>query len=396
MKLLKNNWKLKLLSLIVAIFLWSFVISEENPTVDVWFNDIPVVFENENTLTRKNLMLTDENRPKVNVQIRGHRNDIVNVTSQHIRVSTDLSKYEEGVHKLALKYDLPAGIEVATEAEPINVNIQAVITKDFRVKVDLNGAMPKEYILETAKTTPDNVTVKGPREAVESIDSIVAKLNAEKLTNDLVANVDIEALTKDGKVVDNIELGQKFVNINATVNKTKAVKLVVETENELPKETRLVGITADPDMFYIKGNSKAVDKISEIKTKKLDLSTIYETRKVDLELLLPTDVSLVDEELKFSARIDVEKMIEKTINVPSESIEITGVPKTDKVTFDKENFQVKIKGYEDDITDVLPEDLEATYSLLSSSKGKKSFKPTVTTKGNYTIESVESVNINIE
>lgn len=396
MKLIKNNWKLKLLSLIVAIFLWSFVISEENPTVDVWFNDIPVVFENENSLTKKNLMLIDENRPKVDVQIRGHRNAIVNVTSQHIRVSTDLSKYDEGVHKLALKYDLPTGVEVVSEAEPINVNIQAVITKDFRVKVDLNGTMPEEYILETAKTTPDNVTVKGPRTAVESINRIVAKLNAEKLTNDLVANVDIEALTKDGNIVDNVELGQKFVNINASVNKSKAVKLVVETENELPEETRLVGITADPDTFYIKGDSKVVDKISEIKTKKIDLSTIFQTRKFDLELLLPTDVSLVDEKMQFSARIDVEKMIEKTINVPTESIEISGVPQTDKLSFEKENFEVRIKGYEEDIADVLPEDLKSTYSVNSRNKGKRSIKPTVTSKGNYTIENVESVNIIIE
>ena len=43
MKMLKNNWKLKILSLVGAIFLWSFVISEENPKVNTTMNNVPII-----------------------------------------------------------------------------------------------------------------------------------------------------------------------------------------------------------------------------------------------------------------------------------------------------------------------------------------------------------------
>ena len=59
METIKKNWKIKILSVILAIFFWSFVIVSENPVVTTWVTNIPVVFENIDKLESNNLILTD-------------------------------------------------------------------------------------------------------------------------------------------------------------------------------------------------------------------------------------------------------------------------------------------------------------------------------------------------
>lgn len=393
MKIIKNNFNLKILSLIVAIFLWSYVISEENPQVTVWIKDIPVVYENEKSLSDRQLVLANQSRPTVNIQIRGHRNDVVNYTNAHIRVSTDLSKYEEGVHTMNLKYDIPQGVEIVTTPEPIDIDIQAIIRKDFPVNVDLEGDLPESYVLENKKATPEYITVKGPRSAVESVDKVQAKMDASLLTKDIVTNVDVNALTKDGSIVDNVELGQKFVNINALVNKTKQVRLEVVTENQLPEGMRLDGITPDPDTFFIKGNESVVNDINVIKTEKVDISKLNKTTKVDVEPILPKDVSLYNNDIRFTARINVEKQIEKTLTIPTSNIKIEGVAQGKSASIEQKEFTIRVIGYAADIEKLDPSKITAS---IKAGEASERLKPTVNLGENYIIDNIDYVNLIIE
>ncbi|NLW52498.1 MAG: hypothetical protein GXY87_03945 [Tissierellia bacterium] len=396
MKMLKNNWKLKILSLVGAIFLWSFVISEENPKVNTTMNNVPIIYENENSLNSRGLVLLDSTRPTTSLVITGQRNQIMNITPQHIRVSTDLSEYEEGTHVLKLKYDLPSGIELVESPAPKSIDIQAVITKDFHVDVDLQGVIQEGYILESTKTTPEIISVRGPRSSVESISTIKAALNTSSLQQDIVSNVNIEPLDSNGNVVEGITLGQNFVNINAAVNKSKEVPLVVETTNTLPDDMRLLGITTTPANFFIKGDEGAVDIINDIKSVKIDLSKITKTQVVDLEVNLPTGISLVNDDIKFEARVDVEKKVEKTFTLPSSVIELKGLEEGVKYTYDRENFNVVIKGFLEDVEKVTPADFKVSYDATRLAAPAATIKPNVELSNNFEVVSIENIRLTLE
>ncbi|MDO5027242.1 MAG: CdaR family protein [Tissierellia bacterium] len=307
MKSIKNNWKLKLLSVLGAIILWSFVISIENPTVSLDIRDIPITFENENKLNDKGLVLLDDDRPKINLTIKGPRSKMLNMTAQHIKVSTDLSRYNEGLSPLNLDVDLPRDIELASEPAPINIEIQKVITKKFHVEIELEGNLEEGYILEFTKATPEEISVKGPRSKVESINKIRAVLSIDDVTKDMVTNVDLEALTKDDKVVDNVILGQNFANISVDVSKSKEVKIIAYHDNNLAQDLKLISIELEPKTFMIKGDKDSVDRVSELPTKLIDLSKISSSTIIDVALDLPEDIYLVNDSLKFKARVQVEK-----------------------------------------------------------------------------------------
>lgn len=396
MSFLKNNWKLKLLSLIGAIVLWSFVISSENPSIRLELRDIPVIFENENILNENGLVLLNDNRPKVNITVRGQRSRIVNLTPQHIKISADLSEYDEGLNVLNLKYDLPKEVEMVGEPDPINVDIQKILTKKFHVDVEINGKIKENYLLESTKSTPETISVKGPRSKVESISKVRAVLDGASLTKDVVVNLDLEALTKDGVKVDNVTLGQNFVNVNVDVSKTKDVKLTPSTENALEENLRLVSIEIEPENLMIKGTADKVDKVKEIKTKSINLANIIGSTTIDTDLDYPSDISPVNTDTKFKAKITVERKVEKTILMPSSSIEFQGLKDDATITFDKDQLEVRIVGFQEEILEITSEDIELSYTFETDQKGEIVIEPTATTKNaQFEIDDVESVRLTI-
>lgn len=397
MHLIKNNWKLKLLSVIGAIVLWSFVISIQNPTVRLDIKDIPVTFENENKLNEKGLVLLNDDRPKVNITIRGPRSKMLNMTGQHVKVSADLSEYNEGLNPLSLKVELPREIELVNEPSGVSVDIQKIITKKFHIDVELVGNLQDGYILESTKATPEEISIKGPRSLLESINKVRAVLDANTLTKDMVTNVNLEALTKDDKVVDNVILGQNFANIGVTVSKSKEVKLTALTEHSLDKDLKLISIEIDPKNFLIKGNKKKVDQIVDIPTKKIDLSKIKSSTTISVEPDLPADIHLFNEDSKFKAKIELDKKIEKTITLQTSNIKVTGLDQTFEHSFNKDKFDIRIQGFESDLEKVSAANFELTYDASLSKLGSQTVKPEVKVKsGDFLITSIESLILSIK
>ncbi|MEG2882366.1 MAG: hypothetical protein RR873_05500, partial [Christensenella sp.] len=53
-----DNWKMKLIALIFAFILWSFVIAESNPPKTKIFKEIPVTYTAADEVKQKGLMST--------------------------------------------------------------------------------------------------------------------------------------------------------------------------------------------------------------------------------------------------------------------------------------------------------------------------------------------------
>ena len=391
MKMLKNNWRLKLLSLIVAVFLWSFVISEENPNVTTWINSIPVVYENEEALSRKGLILTNKEKPYVSLEISGQRSQVVNITPQHIRVSADLEQYGEGVHVLRYKYEMPNGIEIVNLPAPQNIEIEAIITKDFHVEIDLQGAIKEGYILESTQTTPETISVRGPRSAVESIAAIKAALDTSTLEKDLVSNVNIVALDKDENQVENVTLGQNFINVTAIVSQSKQVDFIADTSNELGPDLRLKGITLDPDTLIIKGDGDIISQINEIKSNKIDLSSITGTTNIDVTPNLPTGLSLVNSEQVLKARVDVDKKEERSFRVPTTNIVVENLEEGKIIEYDNEDFVIVVKAFGEELEKIDPSILTPKYTIRNNNSESINIKPEFNLAEEYEIISIESV-----
>ena len=85
----KNDLTLKIFALIIAFALRSYVMSEVNPDRTDTIRNIPVVFNNLETLERQGLVLMEPKEATVTVRVKGRKFDMANFDSKKIKAFVD-------------------------------------------------------------------------------------------------------------------------------------------------------------------------------------------------------------------------------------------------------------------------------------------------------------------
>ena len=94
---MKNKLIYALLSFVIALGLWFYVIAVVSPESEETYYNVPVVLQNESVLTEKGLMIITQNKPSVTLRLRGNRSDLnkLNAYAKKMRVSNILRQYLE-------------------------------------------------------------------------------------------------------------------------------------------------------------------------------------------------------------------------------------------------------------------------------------------------------------
>lgn len=396
MKLLKNNWEIKLLSFVMAIIIWSFVIGNENPTVSTRITNVPIILENEENLSDDRLVLMSDKKIYTDVLISGKRNQIINITPNHIRVSADLKYLKEGVHSIKLKYNLPSGISLENEPQNINVNIEKLINKDFWVKVNTKGKLKENYILESTKANPEKVSILAARSIIESVKNVEAELNLDSLEDDVVTNLTLNVIDNNGKNIENLTLGQNFVNVNAKVLKSKEFTIKPEIKNmDKSSDYKVKEIKLNPNKIYLKGNKKYIDQIKEIKTQEIDVSNLKVDVNLPIKLNLPENTSPVNKDINVVANILIDEKIEKAIEIPKSNISIL-LTEGYSVSILNDRYYIYVKGFKEDLENVTYNDFKLTLDISGYRSGEYSIIPEVKTNKNLEILRLNNLNIKVE
>ncbi|MBP3311784.1 MAG: hypothetical protein J6L72_06055, partial [Butyricicoccus sp.] len=91
----KHDIVLKIVALLVAIFLWSYVVVITNPSKVVKFPGIAVQMTGVEQLEERGLMLVTETDPKIDINVTGTTKDVVNLNVADIKAVVDFSDIQE-------------------------------------------------------------------------------------------------------------------------------------------------------------------------------------------------------------------------------------------------------------------------------------------------------------
>jgi YbbR domain-containing protein len=161
-----NNWHLKLLSLLLALGLWSQVARE--PVAEIAFR-VPVEFHN----VPENLEIVSEDLPQAQVRVRGPARRIRELAAADVHPVIDLANEEPGERM----FDLSPGRIVA----PVDVEVVQVLPSQIRVAFDrraskqvpvqarVTGTFAAGYRLRSVSSDPAVVSIVGPEQRVKEI-----------------------------------------------------------------------------------------------------------------------------------------------------------------------------------------------------------------------------------
>nr|WP_300002877.1 CdaR family protein [Tissierella sp.] len=401
MSRVKSNWTAKLFALLIAIFLWSYVMGEVNPIIKKTVRDVNVTITNLTSLDRQGLVIMEPETATVNVTVEGKKSDVDEVTSSNILAEVDLKGYSEGEMKIPVdvkllnaSYDVKL---VNKEPREILFKIDKIISKQVSVNIQTEGEVPDGYILEEINKKPQNITIKGPRSWVNEVSEARAIVDINNKTSSTVISEPVQLLDDKGEEVRGIEKDPGIVEISIDISKTMMLPIEIETINELPENINIKDIKIYPEQVKVKGSGDFSD-IKLIKTKAIDINTLIGKTSMEVELALPDGLKLVDPKQKISISYSVEEIIEKEYIFSSEEIKIRNLDEDFEVKKTSIPTQVKVilKGAKSIFNNISKENVNLYIDLKGYKAGSSEITLNIEDIQGLSVKSIDPSKTDIE
>jgi YbbR domain-containing protein len=172
---LRRNPGLKLVSLLLAFFLWfSINVSERDAERVV---DLPVTIRRLDA----DLIVTNPPAKPVAVTLRGPRTILDGVDGQRARFALDLASARPGDMRLELNADmlrpeLPRRLKVVRiEPARLKIRVERLARRRLPVRADLAGTAALGYTVAESTVTPTEVEVAGPASKVDDLKELTTE-----------------------------------------------------------------------------------------------------------------------------------------------------------------------------------------------------------------------------
>lgn len=309
--MLKNNTVLKILSVLIAICLWMYVMGSVNPVITQTVENIPVELLSEDTLEQRGLAVRGNTGFSVDIVVEGKRSTLHELDKNKIKATVDLFGYEEGQNSVPVQVEVPEGIGLKEVKTPrIEITVDELISAYKKVEVRFTGKYESGTEPGILATSPAEIEVKGPKTLVDAVETVQAKVNAGELTSESQTfQSKLRALDKDGEQVYDVTLSAETAEVDAVLYRTKTVPLEVKVIGNLPRDYELTEWFV-PGEITICGSKEDLEDIEKLETEPVDMSQIKNSTTLELTPDFPDGVQLSTGSKKPVAEIQIKRSSE--------------------------------------------------------------------------------------
>lgn len=300
----RHNIVTKLLSLILAIVLWLFVMSTESLDREITFS-VPLMLEGTQTLQEEHqLAVIDGQDAQVTVRISGKTPGIFLVNRANITASVDVSTLDEAktYEDLPVSIALPqsnASLKVKNlKPEVVSLTLDEITSIRVPVHTAFDGAAQENYLLETAGTNISSVNVSGPQSILNTIASAFVTIPVANLTETQAIESNFVLVNSEGQPVDTRYLTYMDTPVQVTVEvyKVANVPLTVELRESREITQDMVSTEIAPKTIQVYGEPSQIDALQSISLGTIDLATAQNEHKIPRQIRLPSGVTLMNGE----------------------------------------------------------------------------------------------------
>ncbi len=370
-----------IISVILAIALWAYVVGQVNPETTKKFQNIKVSFVNEDSLEENGLALLDPGTVTVDVTVQGKRSVIKKTDTSDIQVKADLYGREKGSNTINLEVKLPSGLQMTRiSQEDVTVTIENRITEEKSVKVHFSGNAKDSMEAGDAKADPDKIQVSGAQSAVESVSYIMADVDVSKIKGDNdTITADAIPVTEKGKTVGHLDISSDKVKVTASMLNTKKVPLKVDVTGEVDDSCQLSSVNV-PDKITIRGTEKNLKDITSVTAKDISLDGITKNSVIPVVPVLPDGIEVAKASKDLSVEVIVKTLASATFDYKSGDIDINGLSDDLKAKVRSDAVKLTAVGKDSVVSSLSSGDfsLSADLSDLSEGTHKVSIKASYT------------------
>ncbi len=386
----KSNIIAKVVSVIIAIFLWYYVMGLVNPEETRTYRNITVAFKSLDYLNNTKLVNLGPSEAKVSVQVKGKKSELDNINENNIKAAIDFRGYSAGQARVPVKAEIIGQYNTlqVTSVGPSEIifNLDSVESYKKPIEVRQKGEVKENYALSDISMDVENVKLTGPESYIAKVDKVIAEIDLTNKDKPFTISSKLYAVDIKDNQIDQVSLYPQVVNINAQIDKTKSVPIETDFVSHLPSNYKIVNIKTSPQNLVIKGQDD-IDSINSIKTEKIEVSDAVEPKDGELIVkpILPKGVELLDENVKISVTYEVEEEAEREIKAPLANLELVNLSDDFELKDTNDKFiTLRLKGYKS-VLDKIDEDtfkLRADASSVAA-EGKEQLRLELVTDKEY-------------
>jgi YbbR domain-containing protein len=389
----KSDITAKITTLIIAIFLWSFVMSAENPERTETYRNVPVSLSNISVLDKQGLVIMSPQDIKVNVKVTGKKSELdkfSKVSSSKISAYVDLTGYVEGQVKVPVManiIDYTGGIVISSiEPKEILFTLDRVVTNNVPVTVRTTGKLPDNYVLGNIDSKTKSVLISGPRTWVNEVKEVVAEVDLSNRTSTLTETFATTILDDEGNDVRGVSKEPNVVDITIPVYRTVTLPIELQTIGELPENYSINDIQIIPSNITLMGNN-GITALRKIDTEVLDINSLIGKSALEVGLQLPPGVELLNPDERVTIIYNIEESTTKEFTFIVGDLNILNLDKNLEISEDNLSQLVKVtlSGYKSVLDTITNEGLNVSIDLNGLTSG--------THQVDIVIEEIEGVTV---
>lgn len=330
-KFFSSDLAIKIISVIVAIVMWMYVMNEQNPQVTYVIRDVPVKLVN---IDSSKFALTDDSQKYfVNVKVKGRRSLVADLKPSDIDAEVNLRGRMEGENLLPVSVSVPGNVELLDfSPKEIMVNLDSIVEEQIPVTVEVKGMPGPGYAAMKAEARPQAVVVKGPRsridaiKTVDAVKTVIAQVDIAGKNSTVVSTLPLRVLDSQGKEQKNISVRPDMVEVTVPIVPVKTVSITPNIKGSPPEGYIISDVRVEPSQVLVTAPKEVLDNIEAITTELLFIQGSTQSVTKEIKLTLPSSVKVFNEDIKtVLVTVKIEKLSSKPITLNTSNVSINGI-----------------------------------------------------------------------
>ena len=390
-----------LLSLFVALALWTYVVTVVSTDTDRIYNNVPVVLQGESLLKERGLMVITQEIPTVSLHLGGNRSNLDKLNSSNIILAADLSKiYDPGTHSIrfATSYpgDVAAGASSVLSQDPVAITIEVAerASKVVPVEVYYKGELPQDFIADVENKTlsAEGVEISGPKTVVDKITKARIDLDLNERKESIGESFKYTLCDENGDAVDAklITTNVESIMLALRIAKLKEVKLHVEIVDGGGATKDTVKVDINPQTIRISGSETQLEALEQIKLGTIDLREVPGDKVFNFSIKLPEGIENETGVTEATVTVQFQKLVTKTIKVSN--FELVNVPEGMSAKMITEALEVQMRGPKAQVDRLKSSNVKAVINFAEATVGTVKLSAEITSSvsgvgavGTYTV-----------
>lgn len=403
-KRITNNFGLKILAALFAGILWLAVVNIEDPTTTRSFA-ATVNVENGDYLTELGKYYeVINNSNTITFQVSGKRSYLERMSNTDFKAIANMEMVEDlkrvPIEITPQRYG--GYVTVASKIHYLELDVEDLVSKPFVISVQTEGKVAEQHALGDTSASPTLLRVSGPASVIDKVDSAVATVNVEGMSQDITDSVIPVLYDKDNNEVDTKDLSFNIQNVMISVRilDTKQVSLNFQTTGILQEGYEYVGMKYKPQTVLVKGMPAVLNTINSITVPEevLDLTDATDDieKEVDISSYLPAGVQLVDsDKAKVSVVVKIEKHEQKKFKVPTANITVSNLGSRLEAKFLAEDVEVELEGLTSELAALDASALTGSIDVSGMAEGEHSVNLELNLDSKFKMVKTVTVTVNI-